>query len=86
MRVEFFGGPLDGELADLIDHGEESGFGRLVELRVPTGALTNKYVEAITARNTGFVHVYKRGIASPDGVIRLDYADWEKDTQAPVGG
>lgn len=87
MRVEFFGGPLDGDIADLIDLGEEEfGGGELVQIRVPAGVGTNRYIEAVVARNTGFIHIYKRDIASPDGVVRMDYAGWEKDVQAQAGG
>lgn len=86
MRAEFFGGPLDGDVADLVDHGEESGFGQLIEVRIPTDANTNRYAQALTARDTGFVHVYKRGKTGPNGVIRLDYDGWAKEAGNPVGG
>ena len=61
-------------------------FGKLVQIRIPAGANTNRYIEAITARDTGFVHIYKRGETGPNGVIRLEYDGWTEEATSPVEG
>ena len=89
MRVEFFGGPLDGDVADLLDHEDHVGGdlgGRLVQASIPTDAMTSRYIEAVAARETPYVHVYKRGMAGPNGIVRLEYDGYGEVTEAPVGG